>query len=195
MTGGIYNGWYASNVTSSYVSYGCSSATTTYSTSTWTSYVRYEGGDSTADNDGSGIQGIVSYGSVGEWIYAAAVKETQEQKAARLEKERKEAEEARLADRRARRLFVRVAGLSFYKTLRRKGHIDVIGESKIRYRLAVGHMVRVMEGNFGDKVSHKLCAYVPGVPQFDTLVAQYLCLVSGVSEEEEFKKVAIKHAA
>ena len=139
--------------------------------------------------------GTIQYGGAQTYVYSTPFNETEEQKAARLELERKQAEEARAADRKARRLFVRVAGLVMYKQLKRKGYVDAIGQSGARYRLAVGQMVRVMEGNFGDKVLHKLCAYIPGVPQVDTLVAQYLALVSGVSEEEEFKKVAIKHAA
>lgn len=130
------------------------------------------------------------YGYVGSYP-----QETPEAAAAREKLEKEYAEKAKKADHRARLLFIRVAGREAYKLLKKNGHYDVVGSSGQRYRLAVGYKVRVMDGNFGDKVLHQLCAYVPDVPAVDTLLAQYLALTSSVGSEEEFKKIAIKHAA
>lgn len=121
--------------------------------------------------------------------------ETEEERAAREALEKEYALRIRKSDHRAKLLFIKVGGRAAYKLLKKNGYYDVVGASGQRYRLAVGMKVRVMEGNFGDKVLHQLCAYVPDVPQVDTLIAQYLALTSSVPSEEEFKKIAIKHAA
>ncbi|NJN06083.1 MAG: hypothetical protein HC814_06575 [Rhodobacteraceae bacterium] len=147
-------------------------------------------------NDSESAVGIASFH--GSAIYSADsvinyffAPETEEQKETRVRRE----EETRKAGRRARMLFIKVAGKKAYKLLRKNGHYDAIGFHGQRYRLAIGEQVRVMEGSFGDKVLHRLCAYVPDVPAVDTLLAQYLALTSGLLSEEEFKKIAIKHAA
>ena len=136
-----------------------------------------------------------SFGGSGGISYWQAREETEEEKAARLVREEIERKAARDADRKARRLFARIAGLEAYRMFLRKKYLDVVSRSGVRYRLKPGEMVRVMEGSEGDKVLHKLCAYIPDVPQFDTFTAQYLSLMSGDKDEEDFKKVAIKHAA
>jgi hypothetical protein len=146
--------------------------------------------DMTFYGDGASI-----YFGAGTHAVFTGTPETEEQRAARIAMEEKYAAEVKKADHVARMMFIRIVGTEKYRLLKRLGHFDIVGKTGQRYRLAVGEKVRVMHGCFGDQVKHKLCAYVPDVPQVDTLIAQYLALTSGEKGEEEFGKIAIKHAA
>lgn len=149
------------------------------------------------DHQQTAVNGLIASATAiaSNGFYGYAYQETEEERAAREALEKEYALKVKKSDHRARLLFIKVAGRAAYKLLKKNGYYDVVGASGQRYRLAVGMKVRVMEGNFGDKVLHQLCAYVPDVPQVDTLLAQYLALISSVPSEEEFKKIAIKHAA
>lgn len=192
-----YGGFAAT--TSYYIMTSASTENVTYeatSTAGWVtggnvSYYTYPATTYITDQTFVGTGYVSNIGSFGVGAYP----ETEEQRLAREKSEKELAERTRKADRRARMLFCKVAGKKAYQLLKKNGHYDVVGVSGQRYRLAIGMKVRVMEGNFGDKVLHQLCAYIPDVPQVDTLLAQYLALTSSVGSEEEFKKIAIKHAA
>lgn len=104
--------------------------------------------------------------------------------------------ERRRAEEKARRLFVRVAGISAWRDFREHGYHEVVSPSGARYRLRPGLRVQVMKGHEGTEVDHDLCAHLPfGVPWWDTMVVQHLMLSASRESEEKFLKAANRHSA
>jgi hypothetical protein len=124
--------------------------------------------------------------------------ETAEEKQVRLAKEAEERKKREAAEKKARTLLYRIIGRAAYRRYRRKGYHEVWSQSGRRYRLRPGTMIESMDGNFGDKIDHRLCIhsdYVYGLPETDTLVQQMLLITSGEESEKLLLSTAIKHAA
>jgi hypothetical protein len=122
---------------------------------------------------------------------------TEEELRQHEERRKKHEEEDRQrceAEARATRLFQTIITPEQFNLFGGRGYHEVIGPSGVRYRLRKGERIDVMEGNFGDKVKHKLCIHHPhelGLPAMDTLIHQLLLIVSG--QEDELNQIANKH--
>jgi hypothetical protein len=109
-----------------------------------------------------------------------------------LKQQKEEAERQRLAERRAKKLFLALVGRCAYRLFRKRKYHEVIGASGKRYRLGLGHRVQEMAGNFGDKAAASLCiheSYTWGLPSMDRLITQLL-LLRTLEGEELLQKTA-----
>jgi hypothetical protein len=101
------------------------------------------------------------------------------------------------AEARARGLFRQTVGDILYRRFLERGYHEIRGKSGVRYRIAPGQWVKVMEENeqSSEKIKHLLCAHLPfGVPWFDTMVVQSLMLSSSKETEERFLSIANVHS-
>jgi hypothetical protein len=173
----------ACNAMNTYVTYTVESTAATTATTDFYGYVDtygYVGGR--ISNYGIGSTGVYQVSSY---------KETEEERAKRLETEKKR----QAAEKKARKLLAEMIGRVAFKIYRKRGYHEFVSEFGRRYRLRPGTMIDAMEGNFGDKVDHRLCIhsdYSYGLPPTDQLVQQLLLLSS---DEKYVLKTANKHAA
>ena len=175
-----------SNATNAYVTYEVNTAATTAAT------IDFYGG---ASGYVSGWYHISNYGIGAYQFQQAYPSETGEERAKRLEMEAETAKKKAAAEKKARKLLAEMIGREAFKIYRKRGYHELLSEFGRRYRLRPGTMIEAMEGNFGDKVDHRLCIhsdYSYGLPPTDQLVQQLLLLRS---DEKYVLKTANKHAA
>lgn len=188
---GVWQVW--SNCTTSVTSdkvwpVWCYGSTTTGTDATWASWTVNA---STATSSTT----YVSHGRAETKKEKADRIRREEEYQKKVEEERKQREKAEQV---AEQLFRDLVDEEAYALFKKHGYHEVFGASGTRYRLSTGRRIDVMEGNFGDKVKHRLCVhstYEYKLPQMDTLIQQLLMLKCGSDGEEMLTKTANRHAA